>query len=410
MNDGAARIFPTAINEDGSRRNAQFWATWFWNEFFMDWLSKVQDGEDGVFDALEVDGTPDTSGGKSLLAQARTLFTISHAALLTKNPKLISAARQQAAFLTRFEKSPGLYRCVASRDGKPTGSEADEIARSYDQTFIILALSTWNRIEPSEENEQRIEDCWAALQSHLLNPATGLLYNDDTHSDTPPAQNPHMHLYEACLQAYRMTDKELWLTRAGSLRETALQNFMDQSSGSIAEFLTVDLKPLPGADGLRREPGHQCEWAWLLLEEAQLSNTPSLGDTAERLTKFADAYGFVDDGSLKGAAYDAVSADGDVVEKTILLWPQTEVIKVLALRYLAGDQQSGDRARDLLCVMFENWFADRPSYVNQLDLDGNTVWPQALTRLMYHLIIAMTEGARVQLWSTPSAPTPSQQG
>ncbi|KMK63963.1 AGE family epimerase/isomerase [Puniceibacterium sp. IMCC21224] len=380
------------------RRSAEEWSAWFWGDFLTDWLRRVQDGQAGVFDALDADGNPDSTTGKSLLTQARTLFTLSHTALLSDDPMLVAAARQQAVFLDRFRKAPGLYRCMAQRDGSPTALAADAAARSYDHSFVILGLVTWHRVSPSDETATLINACWEALKSRLTDPETGLLLNDDTGAGTNPAQNPHMHLYEACLQANRMSGDAIWLSRAADLRTLGLRHFMDQDSGSIAEFLTPDLRPLPGADGVRREPGHQCEWAWLLLEEARLAGDPAPDAPAARLIAFADRHGFARDGALKGAAFDAVSAAGDVTENSFLLWPQTEAIKTLAIRHMAGDPQAGARARALLCLMFESWFQGRPSFVNRLDADGNSLWSQALTRLMYHLVLAMTEGARAGLW------------
>ncbi|SFR44377.1 AGE family epimerase/isomerase [Litoreibacter janthinus] len=381
------------------KRDATDWSRWFWQVFLKDWLVRVQDGQYGVFDALDDTGAPDIAAGKSVLAQARTLFTLSHIALLFGDPEIVSAARRQVAFLDTFRNVRGLYRNRTQRDGTPTGKDEDDVARSYDQTFVILGLVTWNNLSPSDEVSRLIDDCWSAIQTHLTDPDTGLLLNDDTGEISNPAQNPHMHLYEACLQANRMTGDALWLTRAAELRGLGLQYFMDQSSGSIAEFLTPDLSPLPGADGHRREVGHQCEWAWLLLEEADLASTPALAATAMRLSDFADSHGFAQDGILKGAAYYAVSDEGKVAENSFLLWPQTEAIKLLAHRYMAGDQIAGDRARAMLCLMFERWFSGRPSYINQLGSDGQVLWPAALTRLMYHVVLAMTEGARAGLWA-----------
>lgn len=390
------------ISTETSHRDAIYWTKWFWGEFFSDWLSSVQDDQGGVFDMLEADGNPDIHAGKSLLAQARTLFVLSHVALVSKDPVLISLARKQVEFLTYFRKAKGLYRSKVARDGGTTGRAIDEAARSYDHTFIILGLVTWNRVSPSNETVTLIDDCWEALQSHLTDPVTGLLRNDDIGANTAPAQNPHMHLYEACLQANRMTDDAIWLSRAANLRTLAIQHFFDQESGSIAEFLTPDLQFLSGAKGLRREVGHQCEWAWLLREEAELAKIPTLGILSTRLMDFTNRYGFSHDGLLMGAIYDAVSATGDVTERSFLLWPQTEAIKILAIGHKAGDQQAGDRACKLLCLVFEHWFANRPTFVNQLDAKGNSLWSQALTRLMYHLVLAMTEGASAQLWPGPT--------
>lgn len=381
-------------------KDAQYWSGWFWDEFFVDWLGMVQDDQGGVFDALDAEGNADPTSGKTLLAQARTIFTLSHAALLSDSPALIEAAQKQVRFLNWFLKAPGLYRCKVNRDGTPTGnSEDDEVARSYDQTFVILGLVTWNKISPSEDVTTLIEDCWTTLRTQLTEPATGLLLNDDSGSKTGYAQNPHMHLYEACLQGFRMTQDDVWLARAADLRKIGLRYFMDNVSGSIAEFLTADLQPLPGAAGLRREIGHQCEWAWLLLEEAELANDTRLLVPAQHLISFADRYGFAQDGPLTGAVFDAVSARGEVLEDRFLLWPQTEAIKILSARHKTNEPHAGARARRLLCVMFEGWFENRRSFCNQLDADANTLWDEALTRLMYHLVLAMSEGAKAGLWS-----------
>lgn len=388
-----------SLAPDMALRSAGEWAGWFWSVSFPDWLKRATDPEGGLFDALDTNGAADPSAGKTVLAQARSLFTLSHLAQLSRDPALKAAAGRQVAMLDCFRKAPGLYRRMAARDGQPL----DDVARSYDQTFIILGLSTWNRLAPSPMVEAEIEACWQALATKLTDPVTGLLLEDDTVTDPaapdapPRAQNPNMHLYEACLQAFEMTGNLLWQLRAASLRAIALQHFLDQSHGSIAEFLTPGLRSLPGTEGQRREPGHQCEWAWLLRREVELGGDPALLPTAQRLEAFADAHGFASTGAMAGAVYDAVSAQG-VMEETHLLWPQTEAIKAFAMRHTAGEAAAGDRARALLCQMFDRWFAERPVFVNRLDSQGRTLWPEALTRLQYHLVLALTEGARAGLW------------
>jgi mannose-6-phosphate isomerase len=317
---------------------------------------------------------------------------------MTGDARYIEVAQRQFAFLEYFKKASGLYRCITGRDGSRTGVAADDYARSYDQTFVILGLVTWNKVSPSDEVEKLVEECWTALERHLTDPATGLLLNDDSGVDTGPAQNPHMHLYEACLQAFRMTDDSVWVSRAAKLRMIGLQYFIDPQSGAITEFLTPDLRPLSGSAGRRREIGHQCEWAWLLFEEAELANNASLHIPANKLIDFTKEYGFASNGVLKGAVFDAVSADGDVLEEQFLLWPQTEAIKLLATRHRAGEPLVGKRAQSLLCLMFERWFADHVTFVNQLDAKGNVIWDEALTRLMYHIVLALSEGSRAGLW------------
>ncbi|MDT8853746.1 AGE family epimerase/isomerase [Paracoccaceae bacterium Fryx2] len=402
----------TAARDHGSASGAEGWAVWFWTDFLPDWLAQVQDAEGGVFDALDHAGRPAATADKTLLTQSRTLFILSHLALLSGDPTLTAAAQRQAAFLPRFRKAPGLYCRAVHRDGSPTGLVADDVSRSYDHSFVLLALATWGRLAPSADTQAEIEACWATLCTTLTDPATGLLLEDDGIADPagpgapPRAQNPHMHLYEACLQAHEMSGEARWLERAAGLRALALRHFLDAETGSIAEFLAPDLRPLPGTAGLRREPGHQCEWAWLLWREADLGGDPALRSVAARLARFADTHGFAPAGPLQGAAYDAVAASGGVMEESFLLWPQTEAIKAFAVRHTAGDATAGGRARALLCLMFESWFAGRPAFVNRLDKNGVSLWSEALTRLLYHLALALTEGARAGLW--PGIPRPQK--
>jgi len=386
-------------------RTAGEWVEWFWNIRMPDWLDLVQDHDGGgVYDVLDINGMPATKGEKSILTQARTLFAFSHLALLSGDPALVRAARRQAAILPKFRKGPGLYRRAVNAEGDPTGMPADEVARSYDQCFIILGLATWNKLSPSAENQAEIDACWQALSTTLTDPETGLLLEDDTVTDPaapdapPRSQNPHMHLYEACLQSYEMTGEGIWLTRATVLRDTALRHFLDDDTDSLAEFVAPDLSPLAGELGARREPGHQYEWAWLLAREAEFNGNDTTPDVARRLQDFGESYGWATSGALEGTAFDAVWPDGRVMDGTFLLWPQTEAIKVYAIRHIAGDAGAGERAQNLLCLMFEHWFADHSAWVNRVSDTGQVIWPEALTRLFYHLVIALTEGARAGLW------------
>lgn len=382
--NSTASLAPTGLSPDG-------WALWFRDSFVPEWLARVEHPAGGVFDQLDAKGRPDPDAQQSLLALARSLFTLSHLALLSGDPALIAAAGRLAEVLPRYRKASGLYR--AALDEEP----GHDVARSYDQSFVLLALATWNRLSPGQEAE--MEACWTAVTDLLTDPVTGFLRNDDSAAPAPePAQNPHMHLYEACLQAAEMTGDPLWLTRAADLRARALTHFLDAKTDSIAEFLSPDLSPLPGPMGARREPGHQFEWAWLLRREVELGGDPSIAPVAERLLEFGNRHGFATSGPMQGAAYDAVDPEGRVLEESFLLWPQTEAIKAMAQSHRAGTPGEGDRARALLSLMFQHWFAGRPAHVNRLDANGDCLWPEALTRLFYHLALALTEGARAGLW------------
>ena len=382
------------------------WMPWFWASFLPQWVDHAQDPDSiGFFDELDPNGRPAKTDHRTVLAQARLLFTFSHLALISENPAYHQAAQRARNALPAFRKSPGLYARARTSKGLPTGEPEGDLATSYDQSFVILGLATWGRLHPDEDVSVELEACWTAVETRLKDPATGMMLEHDALRDprakTAPnrAQNPHMHLYEAALQAFEMTGETRWMARAGQMRAKGLEYFFDAESGTIMEFIAPDLTQLPGRDGTRREVGHQCEWAWLLLREVELGGDLSLKGVADQLLDFADRHGFAQNGVLQGAAFDAVSAEADWHDASFLLWPQTEAIKAHAIRATKADY--ANRAQDLALLVFRQYFAGRAAFANQLDAKGQPLWPDALSRLLYHLVLGFTEGARASLWQAP---------
>ena len=218
-------------------------------------------------------------------------------------------------------------------------------------------------------------------------------------SVAPNAKTQARDAAVAALQAYEMTERSIWLERAGQMRAKGLEYFYEQTTGTMIEFIAPNLSTLIGRDGLRREVGHQCEWAWLLYREAELGGDTNVCAIANNLLAFADNHGFASNGVMLGAAFDAVSSDKSWHEDRFLLWPQTEAIKTFAIRKDQTDKATN--ARHLMLLVFQRYFANHSAFVNQLDNTGNPLWSEALSRLLYHLVLALTEGARAGLWKTP---------
>lgn len=381
------------------------WVSWFCSSFLPQWIKRAQDPEGfGFFDLLDINAQPTQQNRRTLLAQARLLFTFSHLAQLSETPAFSRAANIAYEALSAFRNEQNRYCRALSGNRKPTGDIADDYAYSYDQSFVILGLATWGQTEQGRAHdvERELESCWSYIENDLTDSVTGLLLehdgvSDPANPDAPNrAQNPHMHLYEAALQAYEMTRKPVWLKRASQMRGKGIEYFHDRNSGTITEFLTPGLSPLAGRDGLRREIGHQCEWAWLLHREIELGGDTQVKDIADSLLAFADNVGFATEGAMQGAAFDAVSADTQWRENRFLLWPQTEAIKTYAIR--SEQDKYAQNARALTRLVFQRYFAENAGFVNQLDNSGTPIWTEALSRLLYHLVLALTEGARAGLW------------
>lgn len=358
-----------------------------------------------MFDVLDPNANPVMAERRTILAQARLLFTFSHLALMSDTPAYHRAARIARDALPYFKKSSGLYCRAITAKGSPSDSPADNEAHSYDQSFVLLGLATWGKLTPDEDVSGELDALWLAVEQQLTDPATGMMLEHDAltdprAADAPPrAQNPHLHLYEAALQAFDMTGNPVWRDRAAKMRAKGIEYLFDTDSGTITEFLTPDLMVQLGRDGMRREIGHQYEWAWLLLREVALGGDPAVADIAARLLAFADQNGFASDGAMAGAAYDAVAADASWVEDRFLMWPLTEAIKAMVARPDAD--QFRQQTQAIGHLIFQKYFAGHAAYINQLDAAGQVIWPEALSRLHYHLVLALTEGADAGLWPKP---------
>lgn len=375
-------------------------ATWFVANFLPRWLDQALKPDGAVVEALTADGRA-VEAAATTLTQARTVFALAHLSLATQDPRLLDAARRVHGFLDRALRDP---------DGGYRVSTSNRLRRSYDQSFALLALVTLRRADPEAVPADRIDLLWSFVERALTEPATGALYDDDAGAvtgepaDRVRAQNPHMHMLEAALQAFEMNGERVWLARASHLVNLARRYFIDPETGAVREFVGADLAPLATDTGRRREPGHQYEWAWLLHRFADLGGDPSVREDARRMVAFAEAHGLRRDGPMKGAPFDALDAEGAVTEQTHLLWPLTEAGKFHAAT------GSADRACAIETLIFTRYFAagGAPVWVNRLDGTGRTIWDAALSRLLYHVALFVTEGARAGLWPLAETTNPTK--
>lgn len=363
-------------------------------EFMPAWLEIALPHGTGPAPVLESLDAPNAPA--STLTQARIVFALAHLHLVTGAPGLLAAAQRIYRHMAaQLRDADGGFRLNVSAEGK--------IRRSYDQSFALLALATLHRADPDCVTAAEIDDCWQFIQTRLTE-ADGSLWEDDRAiaTDGIRAQNPHMHMLEAVLQCYDMSGDSIWLDRAKTFVGLAAQYFIDAETGAIREFVGPDLLPMNSVVGQRREPGHQYEWAWLLRRYAGFSGDTHVLALADRMQAFAEQHGLRDGGPLHGALYDAVDAAGQVVEPTHLLWPLTEAGKVYAaLHRETGTPKDAATAQRIERMIFELYFDTQGEtrWVNQLDTKGHVVWDVALSRLLYHVAVFVTEGISANLWA-----------
>src|SRR5580698_1001664 len=295
----------------------------------------------GFFHYFRDDGTVYDTSHRHLVSSTRFVFNYAMGAIEFDNDEYIEVARHGLRYLRDVHRDPvtGGYAWTI-RDGKPE----DCTNHAYGVAFVLLAYSTALKAGISEAAAW-MDETWQLLEQRYWD-AQAHLYRDEAdaqwHFSDYRGQNANMHMCEAMLAAYQASDEARYLDRALTLADTMTRRQAALADGLVWEhyhpdwsidwdYHRDDPKHLFRPWGF--QPGHQTEWAKLLMileplllergrEESWLLPTAMhLFDTA--LARAWDAehgginYGFAPDGSV---------CDGDKY-----FWVQAESLAAAAL-------------------------------------------------------------------------------
>src|SRR5690606_14891133 len=153
------------------------------------------------------------------------------------------------------------------------------------------------------------------------------------------SQNPHMHLFEACLAWHETGGNPVWLDRARMLHGLFRDRFFDRRRGVLREYFADDLTPTVRASR-RIDVGHQAEWMWLLACYGRLTGEPVCRDIAA-LTRWLERHGR---NPATGLLYEEASVTGKPLIASSRLWSATELLKAEIVRYeMSGGADGGER-------------------------------------------------------------------
>jgi mannose-6-phosphate isomerase len=223
-------------------------------------------------------------------------------------------------FTAHYRRTDGLFRALVA----PDGTVLDDRALLYDQAFALLGLAAAAAAFGARAEIEARAVALRGLIETRLGSADGSLRSEETAAAVRES-NPHMHLLEACLAWSEIGGDAGWTAWVRRLVDLATARFVRKDSGAIGEAYTAAWQPAPGAAGRLIDPGHQFEWAWLLLRSEPLQTAP-LRETALRLLAIGDRYGV-----RQGVAINALLDDFSVADPNARLWPQTERLKAALL-------------------------------------------------------------------------------
>jgi mannose-6-phosphate isomerase len=366
---------------------------------FFDWLSArslplwstvgVDRQNGGFIEQLTSDGAIIADVRRARLV-ARQIFAFSVAGELGWSGPIDELVDHGLSALLRYHLTP--QAAVIPRF-IPCEQRGEGDFDLYDQAFVLFGLAS----AYAHSRNQSLE----FLALHIVTNMREGFSHDGGFAEHKPAQaplkaNPHMHMLEAALAWTEKSKDQSWRLLAQEIVDLCLARFIDSKKGSLHEFFDTDWSPLKGeADVV--EPGHQVEWAWLLMRAERFTGSP-VEAVAERLFEIAEHEGLDD---RQQRLINELNPDLSPRDTRLRLWPQTERIKALTTFY----RREPSRARrqvlseslaasiEALLGYFEHPIAG--AWWEHFDFNGRPLPEPSRASSLYHIMGAASELARL---------------
>jgi mannose/cellobiose epimerase-like protein (N-acyl-D-glucosamine 2-epimerase family) len=354
---------------------------WLFEEALPLWSGRGIDPFNGSFEEqLSSEGLP-THEPRRARVQPRQLFAFVGAWRMGwDGPIAALIERSVGSFVQRFRRSDGFYRTLVAPDGEPL----DEAVYLYDQAFALLGFAAARRACAAELDYERLAQTLLERIATQLRHAQGG-FARGLPERLPLQSNPHLHLLEASLEWQQLSSAPCWSALSGELIELALGHFIDPRSGLLRENFAADWSAAASLEGRLIEPGHQYEWAWLLMKTRGARQSEAR-QAALRLIEGAERFGV-----LQGVAIDELLDDGTPQRATARLWPQTERLRALtAAAALSAESRYWALAHEAAQTLMRYLNATVPGlWHDELLANGRFRIGPAPAGNLYHIVGAM---------------------
>jgi mannose-6-phosphate isomerase len=353
--------------------------------FTLWWEVGADHVKGGFFEKVALDGTA-VEAPRRARVQPRQIYCYAVAgALGWTGPWRQAVTHGLDFYLSKYRRPDGMMRALVAADGTPLDDKAD----LYDQAFGLFGLAAAAQALPQREDLPELAvGLRDTLYAKLKHPIAG--FEESVPRSLPLLSNPHMHLFEASLAWIEAGGDPAWRETADEIAELALSKFIDPESGGLREYYDGDWNPMPGVQGRIIEPGHQFEWAWLLLRWGELAGREDAIAAALRMIAIGEGPGVDPE---RGVAIFALLDDMSVHDDIARLWAQTEQIKagVLAAR-ITGEARWWATAANGAEALLK--YLDTPVqglWRDKLRADGTFVDEAAPASSFYHIVCAILE-------------------
>jgi mannose-6-phosphate isomerase len=262
--------------------------------------------------------------------------------VLARAPRLIGAEIPDGLTRKVFETLTGRFRdpdhggffSRLDLDGNPLDRRKD----LYGLAFVLFGIAAYSTATGDDAALAPARQTLDEIQQHMAVPGgwfTAITDQDWRGGDAALVQNPHMHLFEACLALEAVDADPRWRSTADALRQLFDRRLYDPTLKMLGEFFDEAGNP-PFDDDHVVEPGHQFEWAWLLFAHAARRRTAP-PEAASDLIDTAALHGTDPE---HGGLWDRMNAAGEILDDNKRIWPVCEAIKAYAARWRAFGRET----------------------------------------------------------------------
>jgi mannose/cellobiose epimerase-like protein (N-acyl-D-glucosamine 2-epimerase family) len=316
------------------------------------------DPRGGFFHYFRDDGSVYDASHRHLVSSTRFVFNYAMAARefsedAALQREYLDAARHGLRYLRHVHRDPvsGGYAWTV-RDGVPE----DRTNHAYGVAFVLLAYATALKAG-IDDVVPWLDETWQLLETRFWEADAGLYRDEadrDWHFSGYRGQNANMHMCEAMLAAFEATGDARYLHRARTLAEHMTVRQAALAGGLVWEHYhrdwTIDWdyhkddpKHLFRPWGF--QPGHQTEWAKLLLildGHLRARGEPVDGLLPRAQALFDTAVARAWDPEFGGLCY-GFAPDGHVCDDDKYFWVQAESLAAAArLAVQSGDPRYWD--------------------------------------------------------------------
>jgi len=301
----------------------------------------------GFYGCVRHDLTPDYNADRSLVLNARILWTFASAYRIIKDERYLKMANHAKEYIQKHfidHEYGGAYWSV-DHNGNP----ADDTKYTYGISFVIYGGAELMRANGDHDALKMAQDMYHMLEKYALDRNNGGYFETytrdwkrryDSFNIKDPALgskalNTHLHLIESYTNLMRVDKDPSLVQRVGELIDIMTSKLLDSEYFHYKPYMTDDW----GTTDSLFSYGHDIEGAWLLTEAAEVYGNEEIIEKCKPISVHIAASCKDGINPYTGGMYAEGNAHG-LVDPSMIWWVQAEaVVGFFNVYQLTGDDE-----------------------------------------------------------------------